>query len=86
MLMAATAALIGCEVSKPHYESVNDYPVKAGSVQEMTYTPQQTQFSLWSPNADSVRLSIYDNGENGEPVCTQWLKRRHDEGPTHSCK
>ena len=78
MLMAATAALIGCEVSKPHYESVNDYPVKSGSAQEMTYTPQQTLFSLWSPNADSVRLSIYDNGENGEPVCTQWLKRQKD--------
>lgn len=76
--MAATAALIGCEVSKPHYESVNDYPVKAGSVQELVYSPKQTQFSLWSPNADSVQLNIYEKGEGGEPVCTKWLKRCKD--------
>ena len=78
MLMAATAALIGCEVSKPHYESVNDYPVKAGSAQEMTYTPRQTQFSLWSPNADAVELRLYESGEGGEPLYTQQLKRQKD--------
>ena len=76
--MAASVALIGCEVSKPHYESVNDYPVKAGSVQEVTYRPTETLFSLWSPNADSVRLSLYESGEDSEPVSTQWLKRQKD--------
>ena len=78
IVLMAAVALIGCEVSKPHYESVNDYPVKSGSVQEVVYTPARTQFSLWSPNADSVRLSLYDAGEGGEPVYTQWLKRQKD--------
>ena len=74
----ATVALIGCQVSKPNYESVNDYPVKAGSVREVTYTPTQTLFSLWSPNADSVRLSLYESAESVEPLSTQWLKRKKD--------
>lgn len=77
MLMAAVA-LIGCEVSKPHYASVTDYPVKAGSVQEVCYSPSVTQFSLWSPNADSVRLSLYESAEAQKPICSQWLKRQKD--------
>lgn len=78
IFIMATVALIGCQVSKPNYESVNDYPVKAGSVQEVAYSPAQTVFSLWSPNADSVRLSIYASGETPEPLSTQWLKRQKD--------
>lgn len=74
----AAVALIGCEVQKPHYESVNDYPVKEGSVQEMTYTPEMTYFDLWSPNADSVKLCVYQSAEDAEPYCYQWLKRRKD--------
>ena len=74
----ATVSLIGCQVSKPHYESVNDYPVKSGSVKEVSYSPKQTLFSLWSPNADSVRLSLYESAEASEPICEQWLKRQKD--------
>ncbi len=77
-LMAATVALFGCQVSKPNYESVMDYPVKSGSVQEVTYSPASTQFSLWSPNADSVQLSIYESAESTAPICRQWLKRQKD--------
>lgn len=74
----ATVAFVGCQVSKPHYESVDQYPVKTGSAQEMRYTPQATHFALWSPNADSVRLNIYDSAEAPEPILTQWLKRQKD--------
>jgi len=78
LLMAAAVTLMGCEVKKPHYESVNDYPVKSGSVQEVVYSPAQTQFSLWSPNADSVRLNLYEAGEGGQPLFSQLLKRQKD--------
>ena len=77
-LMVAATMLVGCQVSKPHYESVNDYPVKNGSVREVVYSPEQTVFSLWSPNADSVRLSLFDNAETAEPIEVQWLKRSKD--------
>ena len=66
--MVAATMLIGCQVSKPHYESVTDYPVKSGNVREVVYTPEQTVFSLWSPNADSVRLSLFETAETAEPL------------------
>ena len=78
IMIMATVALVGCQVSKPHYESFDQYPVKAGSAQEMRYTPQATRFSLWSPNADSVRLNIYESAEAAEPMLTQLLKRQKD--------
>ena len=74
----ASIALVGCQARKPHYESVNDYPVKSGSTQEVIYTPSKTTFSLWSPNADSVRLSLYETADAPEPIFTQQLKRRKD--------
>lgn len=77
-IMIAATMLIGCETSRPRYESVNDYPVKTGSVKEVDYSPERTVFSLWSPNADSVRLNIYQTADAAEPLCTQWLKRRKD--------
>jgi len=32
---------------------------------EVIYTPENTQFNLWSPNADEVLLRIYDAGAEG---------------------
>ena len=77
-LMVAATVLLGCEVSKPNYQSVDDYPVKSGSVQEVDYSPSCTAFSLWSPNADSVQLSLYESAESSAPLCTRWLKRQKD--------
>lgn len=74
----AAVCLLACEVQKPHYESVDDYPVKAGSVQEMCYTPRATQFTLWSPNADSVRLNIYESALAADAIHSEWLKRKED--------
>ena len=76
--MVAATVLLGCEVSKPNYQSVDDYPVKSGSVQEVDYSPSCTAFSLWSPNADSVQLSLYESAESSAPLCTRWLKRQKD--------
>ena len=63
---------------KTHYESVDEYPVKKGSVREVLYSPNETTFTLWSPNADSVVLNLYTSGEGGEPIRTQHLARRVD--------
>ena len=76
--MVAATVLLGCEVCKPNYQSVDDYPVKSGSVQEVDYSPSCTAFSLWSPNADSVQLSLYESAESSAPLCTRWLKRQKD--------
>lgn len=78
LIMASATLLLGCQASKPHYESLDDYPVKAGSVKEVNYTPKQTEFSLWSPNADSVQLNIYETQAAEQPLQQLWLKRRND--------
>ena len=70
-------ALMSC-AHKTHYESVDEYPVKKGSVREVFYTPNETTFTLWSPNADSVVLNLYTSSEGGEPIRTQHLVRRVD--------
>ena len=76
--MAASLALLGCANKKPHYDSVDQYPVKAGSVKEVAYSESETTFTLWSPNADSVMVYLYEAGEGGEPVKSQHLTRRVD--------
>ena len=77
MLMMASLTLIGCG-HKLHYDSLDQYPVKKGSVREVAYTPNETTFTLWSPNADSVVLNLYADGEGGEPVRSQHMVRRVD--------
>lgn len=36
--------------------------------QEMTYSPTSTRFALWSPDAEAVRVNIYDNASTGKPL------------------
>lgn len=76
LLMISAMALLGC--AKTHYDSVDEYPVKQGSVKEVAYSMNETTFTLWSPNADSVCVNIYEEGIGGEPVLTQHMVRRVD--------
>lgn len=78
MLMAASLALLGCAGHNPHYKSVDEYPVKKGSAKEVAYSPAETVFTLWSPNADSAMVYLYETGEGGEPIKQQHLMRRID--------
>ena len=78
VLMAASLALLGCAGHNPHYKSVDEYPVKKGSAKEVAYSPAETVFTLWSPNADSAMVYLYEAGEGGEPVKKQHLTRRVD--------
>ncbi len=78
MLMAASLALLGCAGHNPHYKSVDEYPVKKGSAKEVAYSPAETVFTLWSPNADSAMVYLYGTGEGGEPIKQQHLTRRID--------
>lgn len=78
LLMISVMALLGCAKQKPQYDCVDEYPVKAGSVKEVKYLPKETTFTLWSPNADSVKVYLYEAGEGGEAVKSQSMTRRVD--------
>ena len=66
MLVVSMLATMGCNsVDKNQTSSFDDYPVCEGTWEEMIYSPESTQFSLWAPTAQEVRLFIYDEGIGG---------------------
>ncbi len=76
--LSFAALLLGCSVPKPEYASVNDYPVPMEEINELNYSPKQSTFKLWSPNADSVMLRIYAAGEGGDALRTMTMKRQKE--------
>ena len=75
----AATTVASCAPSKKEYASYELYPVRTGSLAEMEYAPAATQFTLWSPTADEVRLMLYDAGEGGHG-CHVARRRRYVDG------
>ncbi|MDY4514384.1 MAG: type I pullulanase [Paludibacteraceae bacterium] len=78
LALSLVFTLAGCSVKAPVYESVDDYPVREGALDEMVYSPQKTMFSLWSPAADSVWLRLYAEGLGGEAQEAVAMRRGKD--------
>lgn len=78
LALSLVCTLAGCSVKAPVYESVDDYPVREGALDEMVYSPQKTMFSLWSPAADSVWLRLYEEGLGGEAQEAVAMRRGKD--------
>lgn len=76
--MASVAVLTACAPGKPVYQSVDEYPMKKGDISEVNYTPARTQFTIWSPNSDSVILSLYADATVAEPQSRIYMTRRKD--------
>lgn len=75
----AAATVVSCAPSKQEYNSYELYPVRSGSLTEMTYSPEGTVFTLWAPTADEVRVMLFEEGDGGHAYETIQLKRA-DEG------
>jgi len=61
--------MISCSsYQPPKYASFDDYPVYKGNDMELTYSPEKSDFCVWSPAAQAVELRIYENGLDGEPI------------------
>lgn len=73
----AFSSLLGF-AQKYEYASFADYPVPAGTLTEMTYSPQQTDFQLWAPTAEKVELRLYNAGQGGKATKTVGMKRSSD--------
>ena len=61
----AATTVVSCTPAKTEYASYELYPVRSGSLTEMEYTPAATQFTLWAPTADEVRLMLFEAGDGG---------------------
>ena len=73
------ACMVGCkDAARVTYDSVDNYPVRQGSMSEMEYTPASTSFHLWSPNADEVRVMLYNEAEGGHAYETYHMQLSSD--------
>lgn len=68
MLSAVITSLNISQSCSPSGTAVTDsdyasYPVKTSSLDEMTYSPKGTLFSLWAPSAEAVKVNIYQSGD-----------------------
>lgn len=75
-LFAFSSLLV--QAAPKDYASFSDYPTPKGSLTEMTYSPERTEFKLWAPTASEVQLRLYENGTGGEAVQTKRMKRASD--------
>ena len=55
-------------------------PDVQGSLDEMIYTPQETSFALWSPEADAAHVSIYNTADPSEQASQTVSLSKAEEG------
>lgn len=72
--VTTATTVMSCSPAKKEYTSFELYPVRMGSLTEMVYAPEETEFTLWSPTADEVRLMLYDAGDGGHAYETVKMK------------
>ncbi len=77
-LVIISLLIYSCE-TMPTYSSFEEYPVYNGDDLGMQYSPNQTNFRLWSPAASEVRLHIYASGK-GDNLINSYAMSRDVEG------
>ena len=77
-LMVFSVLLAACTASIPEYSSVDEYPVRKGSLDEMVYSPRKTCFAVWSPAAEQVTLNLYVDAVTEEVAEKIAMKRSKD--------
>lgn len=64
--MSMVLMVTGCSTGhQKSYDSFDEYPVYEGEWDEMVYFPLETQFALWAPTAQEVRVMLYEEGQGG---------------------
>lgn len=76
-LLLTLLFLISCNNDmKVTYGSYEEYPLYEGNLGLM-YSPEKSQFRIWAPTADALKIRLYDQDLGGEPTTTQDLQRDH---------
>ena len=80
LLMLPVMTAVGCQsMQQGDNDPYDDYPVIKGEWEEMSYTPQATNFAVWAPTAEEAKLKLYAEGQGGEPDTTL-VMRKADNG------
>lgn len=69
LLLLGAAFLMAFRYASKRKTAVN-WPVYNGDDLGVTYTPAQTRFKIWAPQATAVKLRFYKAGEGGTPTQT----------------
>lgn len=71
--------LTACNTPSMKYESFEDYPVYHGMDLGLSYSKVGSTFRLWSPEAEAVRLHLYQS-QNDPPVSTRSMNKDNSGG------
>ena len=66
--------LSSCKEKQVSYTSYSDYPEPINANLWLDYSKKATEFKIWSPTAESVKINLYEEGFNGEPFETYDMK------------
>lgn len=79
--VAAITLMTSCKTTPVTEGDYNNYPAYKGNDLEMTVNQNGTNFTLWSPTADSAMVRIYNDGIGGEAIETRYMERNNDREP-----
>jgi pullulanase len=71
--------LTGCSRNK-QFKSFSEYPVYEGTDLELNYSSHSSNFRIWAPTADQVKLLLYENGSEGGAY--QTIDMKESDGGT----
>lgn len=80
LILLVTISLLTACGSSQGEDKYMGYPIPIAPLQEMIYNPTQTQFSVWAPDAEEVRVLIYHKGEDGHAEQMHNLDKNEDTG------
>lgn len=64
------STFISCSKKEKQYAGYEDYPTPVEETLWLNYRKESTEFKLWSPVAEKVKLHLYKGGNGGEPLQT----------------
>ena len=79
--VAIITSMTSCQTTPVTDGDYNNYPAYKGDDLEMTVDENGTQFTLWSPTADSAMIRIYNDGIEGEAIETRYMERKDQQNP-----
>ncbi len=59
---------MSCKTHSTTYKSFEEFPIYEGNDLGVSYSGQLSMFKLWSPEAEAVKLRLYEEGLGGEAI------------------
>jgi pullulanase len=75
LLISLSTMLHSCSETKIDYASFDDYPVAVEENLWPFYSKEYSEFKLWSPTAEAIRLNLYAEGNGGVAIGTHAMEK-----------